>query len=84
LLFSLVLLGGCAVEPKRVVVPRNVLYVCPPEILHVRCPDWPEGDPKTVRDLMRGHLEGGVAHAECRAAVRAWEAAWKACHGEAM
>jgi len=83
-LISLVFLAGCAAEPKRVVVPRNVLVVCPPEPPEVHCPAWPVADVVTVRDLLTVYARGSLAHFECRAAVEAWEASWVACHGEGM
>jgi len=73
---------GCAGEPTRVVVPRDVLVHCPPDPVTLPCPDWPDRERRTLRDLLLLHREGEAAHARCAAKGEAWDAAWEACRSE--
>jgi len=79
LVLSCVLLVGCT---NRVVVPRDTLLVCPPEPPGIECHEWPKMAGNTLRAALVASKRGELVHAQCAAAVRAWEGAWRACAEE--
>lgn len=70
------LASGCAPSP-----PAHVpaIEVCPPAPPAVECPALPSRG-STLRDLLAAWVSARAVHAECRAALGAWEDSHRRCH----
>ena len=71
-------LAGCASER---VVTRIQVVPCPPDPPAIPCPDMPPRGP-TLRSLLIAFADAQAVHAECRAALIAWQDAHRACRSD--